>query len=173
METLSSLDSMYKEKDMYRIGFSEDIHPVDKSRKLVLGGIEIPAPFGLHGHSDADVVLHAVAESILGALALGDLGTHFPDTDPKYKGIASKILLEEVVKMMDKEGYQINNIDVQIAAKEPKLSSYILPMRQCIAKLLHTDLNNVSLKAMSFNKVGPIGNLEAIKSQAIVLLIKK
>lgn len=158
---------------MYRIGFSEDIHPVDKSRKLVLAGIEIPADFGLFGHSDADVVTHAVAESILGALALGDLGTYFPDTDEKYKGISSIILLKEVVKMMEKEGYVINNIDVQVALKAPKLSPYILKMRQNIAEALKTDIKNVSIKAMSFNKVGPIGNLEAIKAQSIVMLIKK
>lgn len=158
---------------MYRIGFSEDIHPVDKNRDLVLAGIKIPAEFGLFGHSDADVICHAVAESILGALALGDLGSHFPDNDEKYKGISSLILLDKVVEMMENEGYQINNIDIQVALKAPKLSPYILKMRESIAKHLKTDLKNVSIKAMSFNKIGPIGNLEAIKSQSIVMLIKK
>ena len=158
---------------MYRIGFSEDIHPIKKDRKLVLGGIEIPSEFGLDGHSDADVVLHAVAESILGALALGDLGKHFPDNDPKYEGISSILLLEEVVKMMEKEGYKINNIDVQVALKAPKLSPYILKMREKVASILKTNIDNVSIKAMSFNKVGPIGNLEAAKAQSIVMLIKK
>ena len=157
---------------MYRIGFSEDIHPVVNGRKLVLGGVEIPSSFGLDGHSDADVVLHSACESIFGALALGDLGTHFPDSDPKYKGIASSLLVNEVVKMMEKEGYKVGNIDIQIACASPKLAPHVLAMRKNIASLLKTDLNNVSVKAMSFNKVGAIGKGEAIRSQAVVLLIK-
>ena len=158
---------------MYRIGFSEDIHPVVNGRKLVLGGVVIPATFGLDGHSDADVVLHSVTESILGALALGDLGTHFPDSDPKYKGIASSILLKEVVDMMEKAGYQIGNVDIQVACASPRLAPHILAMRKNIASLLKTELNNVSVKAMSFNRVGAIGKGEAIRSQAITLLIRK
>lgn len=157
---------------MYRIGFSEDIHPVVNGRKLVLGGVEIPSSFGLDGHSDADVVLHSACESILGALALGDLGTHFPDSDPKYKGIASSLLVKEVVKMMEKEGYKVGNIDIQVACASPKLAPHVLAMRKNIASLLKTDLNNVSVKAMSFNKVGAIGKGEAIRSQAVVLLLK-
>ena len=158
---------------MYRIGFSEDIHPVVNGRKLVLGGVAIDSPFGLDGHSDADVVTHSVAESILGALALGDLGKHFPDNDPKYKGISSIILLEEVVKMMDKEGYKINNLDVQVACASPKLAPYIDLMREKLAETLKTSKENVSIKAMSFNKVGAIGRGEAIRSQSIVMLINK
>ena len=158
---------------MYRIGFSEDIHPVASGRKLVLGGVNIPADFGLDGHSDADVVTHSVAEAILGALALGDLGDHFPDTDPKYKGISSILLLEEVVKLMGNEGYKINNVDIQIAAAKPKLATYKLAMRENLAKALKTDIKNVSVKAMSFNKVGTIGKGEAIRSQAIVMLENK
>ena len=158
---------------MYRIGFSEDIHPTKVGRKLVLGGIEIESDFGLYGHSDADVVAHSVAESILGALALGDLGTYFPDNDPKYKDISSFLLLEEVVKMMFEKGYQINNLDIQIACAKPKLAPYVLKMRENIAKVLNTSIENVSIKAMSFNKVGAIGRGEAIRSQAIVMLIEK
>ena len=158
---------------MYRIGFSEDIHPTKVGRKLVLGGIEIESDFGLDGHSDADVVAHSVAESILGALALGDLGTHFPDNDPKYKDISSFLLLEEVVKMMFEKGYQINNLDIQIACAKPKLAPYVLKMRENISKVLNTSIENVSIKAMSFNKVGAIGRGEAIRSQAIVMLIEK
>ena len=158
---------------MYRIGFSEDIHPTKVGRKLVLGGIEIESDFGLDGHSDADVVAHSVAESILGALTLGDLGTHFPDNDPKYKDISSFLLLEEVVKMMFEKGYQINNIDIQIACAKPKLAPYVLKMRENISKVLNTSIENVSIKAMSFNKVGAIGRGEAIRSQAIVMLIEK
>ena len=158
---------------MYRIGFSEDIHPVKEGRKLVLGGVEIPSSFGLDGHSDADVVLHSVSEAILGALALGDLGTHFPDNDEKYKGISSLILLREVVSMMEKEGYEINNLDIQVACAKPKLAPYVMEMRKVISNALKTDIKNVSIKAMSFNKVGAIGRGEAIRSQCIVMLLKK
>ncbi|MDY6363121.1 MAG: 2-C-methyl-D-erythritol 2,4-cyclodiphosphate synthase [Bacilli bacterium] len=157
---------------MYRIGFSEDIHPVKKGRKLVLGGVEIPNADGLDGHSDADVVLHAVCESILGALALGDLGKHFPDTDPQYKDISSVVLLEHVYTLMKKEGAKIGNIDIQVAASKPKLAPYLPKMRKLISQKLHTRLNNVSIKAMSFNSVGPIGEGKAIKAQVIVLLDK-
>lgn len=157
---------------MYRIGFSEDIHPVKKGRKLVLGGVEIPGADGLDGHSDADVILHAVCEAILGALALGDLGKHFPDTDQKYKGISSVLLLEHVYSLMKKEGAKIGNIDIQVACAKPKLAPYLPHMRKLISQKLHTRLNNVSIKAMTFNTVGPIGEGKAIKAQAIVLLDK-
>lgn len=158
---------------MYRIGFSEDIHPLVKGRKLVLGGVEIPFDLGCDGHSDGDVVIHTVAESILGALALGDLGTFFPDNDPKYKGIDSTLLLKEVVKLMVEKGYEINNIDIQVAISKPKLANYKQIMREKIATLLLTDIENVSVKAMSFNKVGPIGNNEAAMAQSSVLLRSK
>lgn len=158
---------------MYRIGFSEDIHPVVNGRKLVLGGVQIDSPFGLDGHSDADVLTHSLAEAILGALALGDLGKHFPDNDPKYKDISSILLLEEVVKMMLNKGYQINNVDIQVACAKPKLAPYIDLMRENLSKVLQTSIDNVSIKAMSFNKVGAIGRGEAIRSQTIVMLIKK
>ncbi len=157
---------------MYRIGFSEDIHPVKKGRKLVLGGVEIPGADGLDGHSDADVILHATCEAILGALALGDLGKHFPDTDPKYQGISSVVLLEHVYSLMKKEGAKVNNMDIQVACAKPKLAPYLPKMRKVISQKLHTRLNNVSIKAMSFNRVGPIGEGKAIKAQAIVLLDK-
>ena len=158
---------------MYRIGFSEDIHPFKENRKLYLGGIYFENEMGLDGHSDADVVLHSVAEAILGALNLGDLGDHFPDNDPKYKDISSSLLVKEVVSLMDKEGYEINNIDVQIAAKRPRLSDKKNLIKENIAKLLKTDIKNVSIKAMSNNNVGPIGKGEAIKSSTIVLLKRK
>ena len=157
---------------MLRIGFSEDIHKKEEGRKLVLAGVEFPGEVGLKGHSDADVVCHAVAESILGALALGDLGTHFPDNDPKYKGISSLIILNEVVKMMKNAGMKISNIDIQVCCKSPKLSSHILKMRETLAKHLETSVSNVSVKAASYNGVGPIGNGEAIKASSYVLLEK-
>jgi len=157
---------------MLRIGFSEDIHKKEEGRKLVLAGVEFPGEKGLMGHSDADVVTHAVAESILGALALGDLGKHFPDNDPKYEGISSLILLDHVVGLMEKEGFHVSNIDVQVACKSPKLQDRILVMRETLAKHLKTDVKNVSVKACSYNGVGPIGNGEAIKASSYVLLEK-
>ena len=157
---------------MLRIGFSEDIHQKQEGRKLVLAGIEFPGEVGLAGHSDADVVTHAVAESILGALALGDLGTHFPDNDSKYKGISSLLLLDRVVLLMEQKGFRVSNIDVQVACKSPKLAEKILEMRKSLASHLKTNLENVSVKACSYNGVGPIGNGEAIKASAYVALEK-
>ena len=157
---------------MLRVGFSEDIHKKQEGRKLVLAGIEFPGEVGLAGHSDADVVTHAVAESILGALALGDLGTHFPDNDPKYKGISSLLLLDEVVLLMEQKGFRVSNIDVQVACKSPKLAKKILEMRKSLASHLKTGLENVSIKACTYNGVGPIGNGEAIKASAYVALEK-
>lgn len=157
---------------MFRIGFSEDIHQKMQGRTLVLAGIVFPNEVGLTGHSDADVVTHAVAESILGALALGDLGKHFPDNDPKYEGISSLLLLDEVVKMMKNKEYHINNIDIQVSLKSPKLSSHINEMRLMLAKHLDTDVENVSIKACSYNNVGPIGEGKAIKASSYVMLEK-
>ena len=158
---------------MFRIGFSEDIHPFKKGRKLFLGGIEIKGEEGLDGHSDADVVLHAVAEAILGAMTYGDLGTLFPDTDPKYKDISSVKLLEEVVEIMHKEGFKINNVDIQVATVHPHLKEYVLPMREKIAEILDTRPINVSIKAMTYNGIGPLGEGKACKAQAIVMLKHK
>lgn len=157
---------------MLRIGFSEDLHKKATGRKLVLAGVEFPGEVGLMGHSDADVVCHAVAESILGALALGDLGAHFPDNDPQYKDISSLILLDRVVELMQKEGFRVSNIDVQIGCASPKLSNKILEMRKSLALHLKTSISNVSIKACSYNEVGPIGNNEAIKASSYVLLEK-
>ena len=157
---------------MFRIGFSEDIHKKEEGRKLVLAGVEFPGEVGLAGHSDADVVTHAVAESILGALALGDLGTHFPDNDPKYKGISSLFLLDNVIGLMEKEGFKVSNIDVQVACKSPKLSGKIGEMRTTLAKHLKVEISQVSVKACSYNEVGPIGKGEAIKASSYVLLEK-
>lgn len=157
---------------MFRIGFSEDIHKKEEGRKLVLAGITFPGEVGLIGHSDADVVCHAVAESILGALALGDLGTYFPDNDPKFEGISSLVLLDQVVTMMFDKGFRISNIDIQIACKSPKLADKIFEMRNSLASHLKTDVSNISIKACSYNKVGPIGSGEAIKASSYVLLEK-
>ena len=158
---------------MYRIGQSTDIHQLVENRKLILGGVEIPSDKGLLGHSDADVLLHAIAEAILGALALNDLGTMFPDSDEKYKGISSLILLEEVYKVMDQKGYQINNVDSLIIIERPKLRNYIDQMKQNIAKVLHTGVNNINVKATCSEKMSFVGEGKGAVAQAIVMLKQK
>ena len=156
-----------------RIGYASDIHRLVEGRKLILAGVVVPAPFGEIAHSDGDVVFHAVGESILGALALGDLGKHFPDTDPQYKDIDSSILIKRIAEMMKERNYVINNIDISITLERPKLKDYILKMRENLANLLETDINNVSVKAGTNEKIGPLGNAEAVKAEAIVLLKEK
>lgn len=158
---------------MYRIGHSIDIHRLVKDRKLILGGIEIPYELGLLGHSDADALLHAVTESIIGALALGDIGKFFPDNDPKYKNIDSKILTSEIVNIMEEKGYEVNNLDCLLIMEKPKMRPYIDSIRESIAKLLHTDINNINVKATTNEKLGEIGKGEAIQAHAIIMLRKK
>ena len=156
-----------------RIGFASDIHRLVEGRKLVLAGVVVPAPFGELAHSDGDVVFHAVGESILGALALGDLGTHFPDNDDQYKNIDSAILINKIVEMMKNQGYEINNIDVSITLEKPKLKDFIFDMRKNLAKLLDTSISNVSIKAGTNEKLDALGKGEAVKAEAIVLLKEK
>lgn len=156
-----------------RIGQSIDIHQLVENRDLILGGVKIPYEKGLLGHSDADVLVHAIAEAILGALALGDLGTHFPDNDPKYKDISSLILLEEVYKMMIANNYIIGNVDATILIEEPKLAPYKKQMQQNIANILHCDINQVNIKATRGEKLGFVGNKEGVIAQAVVLLEEK
>ena len=156
-----------------RIGFASDIHQLVENRKLILGGVVIPSPVGEKAHSDGDVVYHALAESILGALALGDLGKHFPDNDDKYLNIDSSLIVKEVVKMMDELGYKVNNIDISITLEKPKLRDRIDEMRSNIANLLNTDIKNVSVKAATHEKIGPLGRGEAVKAESIVMLIEK
>lgn len=157
---------------LYKIGHSYDIHQTDVSRKLYLGGLEIKADKGLIGHSDADVLLHAVAESILGALGMGDLGTIYPDTDPKNKDLDSKVIVGYVVAKMKQEGYVVSNIDATVFLETPKLSPYILDIRQSVAKLLDTDFTNVNIKAATNEKLDAIGEERAIAASATVLLKK-
>lgn len=156
-----------------RIGQSIDIHQLVENRDLILGGVKIPYEKGLLGHSDADVLVHAIAEAIIGALALGDLGTHFPDNDPKYKDISSLILLEEVYKMMIANNYIIGNVDATILIEEPKLAPYKKQMQQNIADILHCDINQVNIKATRGEKLGFVGNKEGVIAQAVVLLEEK
>jgi len=155
---------------MMRIGFASDIHRLVEGRKLMLSGIHIPAPFGELAHSDGDVVFHAVAESIIGALALGDLGSHFPDTDDRYKDMDSSLIVKQIVSLMKEKGYVINNIDVSITLEKPKLRPYIDEMVINLANLLETAKENVSIKAGTNEKLDEIGQGKAVKAEAIVLL---
>ncbi len=156
-----------------RIGHSFDLHQLKEDRKLILGGIEIEHEKGLVGHSDADVLLHAISEAMLGALALGDLGTHFPDTDDRYKNISSMILLQNVYQKIKHAGYIINNIDATIYAQTPKLSSYINKMRENIASKLSIKLEDLSIKATTYEHMDAIGNEKAMAAEAVVLLKKE
>ena len=158
---------------MFRIGHSVDIHRLVENRKLMLGGIEIPYELGLLGHSDADVLLHAISEAIIGAIALGDLGTFFPDNDPKYKNIDSKILTKEIVNIMENKGYEVNNLDCLLILEKPKMRPHIDNIRKSISELLHTDIDNVNVKATTNEKMGEIGRGEAIQAHAVILLRKK
>lgn len=153
-----------------RIGQSIDIHQLVEGRKLILGGVEIPYEKGLKGHSDADVLLHAIIESIIGALGEGDIGKHFPDTDDRYKGISSMILLEETYKLMNEKGYKIGNVDAVIMTEQPKMAPHIPTMRNNIAKALHCDVTQINVKATRGEKLGFVGRGEGIVSQAVCLL---
>lgn len=153
-----------------RIGLGFDVHRFAAGRKLMLGGVEIASERGLLGHSDADVVLHAVMDALLGALALGDIGMHFPDTDPAYQGADSGQLTREVVRMVRAEGYQIGNVDIMILAEAPKIAPYTLEMRQCMADLLDCTVHQVSVKATTMEKMGFVGRKEGIAAQAVALL---
>ena len=153
-----------------RIGQSTDIHQLVEGRKLILGGVEIEHTKGLLGHSDADALLHAVSEAILGALALGDLGHHFPDTDERWKGVSSLVILEKVCEMMEERGYHIGNVDSLVLIERPTMASHIEKMRKNIANALHTDVDNISVKATRGEKMGFVGREEGVLAQAVVLL---
>ena len=157
----------------YRVGFSKDIHRLAEKRKLIIAGVVVPFEKGELAHSDGDVVYHAIAESILGALALGDLGTHFPDSSDETKDMDSAVIVSKVVEMMEKHGYRINNIDVFISLEQPKLKSYISQMRNNVTKLLHTDLSNISIKAGTNEGLDDVGHGLAIRVDAVVLLNEK
>ena len=156
-----------------RVGFGYDVHQLTPNRKLILGGVEIPHSLGLLGHSDADVLVHSIMDALLGALALGDIGKHFPDTDSQYKNIDSMLLLEKVKEIISAEGYQVGNIDCTLCAQKPKLLPYIETMRQNIAKVLGTDVKNISVKATTTEKLGFVGKEEGISSYAVCLLQQK
>lgn len=156
-----------------RIGQSTDIHRLVEGRKLILGGVEIESDLGLLGHSDADALTHAVAEAVLGALALGDLGHWFPDTDPKWEGCDSQVILRETARMMDEKGYRIGNVDALIMIEKPKMAPHIEKMRANIAASLNCDVSRVSIKATRGEGLGFVGRREGVQAFAAVLLEEK
>lgn len=153
-----------------RIGTGYDVHAFAEGRKLIVGGVEIPHEKGLLGHSDADVLLHAISDALLGALALGDIGKHFPDTDPAFKGADSRLLLKHVYKLIKEKGYELCNLDTTVAMQRPKLAPYILQMREVIAGLLECSIDQVSVKATTTEKMGFVGRQEGAEASATVLL---
>lgn len=155
-----------------KIGMGFDVHELVFGRDLILGGVKIDYEKGLLGHSDADVLVHSINDAIIGALALGDIGKLFPDTDPKYKGISSLLMTKEVVRLMKNKGYKIVNIDSIISIQNPKISPYILDMRKNIAKVLEIEIENVSVKATTTEHLGFEGREEGVSSRAIVLIEK-
>jgi 2-C-methyl-D-erythritol 2,4-cyclodiphosphate synthase len=155
-----------------RIGYGYDVHRFEEGGPLILGGIEIPFKKSLSGHSDADVLLHAITDAILGACALGDLGKHFPDTSANYKDIDSKMLLRDAVALVEKKDFRVGNIDATVVAEEPRLASYIDEMRQVVAKDLKVGIDQVSVKATTSEGLGFEGNCEGISARAVVLLVE-
>ncbi|HYP25515.1 MAG TPA: 2-C-methyl-D-erythritol 2,4-cyclodiphosphate synthase [Blastocatellia bacterium] len=153
-----------------RVGIGYDLHRLVEGRKLVLGGVEIPFDKGLLGHSDSDVLTHAICDALLGAASLGDIGSHFPDTDPRYRGASSLDLLSAVVDLISGRGLTISNVDAIIIAERPKLAPHILPMRERLADVLGVELNRVSIKAKTNEGLDSIGRGEAMAAQAVALL---
>lgn len=153
-----------------RIGHGYDVHKFDKNRKLILGGVEVPYELGLLGHSDADVLVHAIMDSLLGAAALGDIGKRFPDTDETYKGADSILLLKEVCRVLAEKGYKVLNIDSTVIAQKPKLKDYIDEMRKNISMACGIDISCVSVKATTEEKLGFTGRLEGISAHSVCLI---
>ena len=158
---------------MIRVGLGYDVHKLVEGRDLILGGVNIPWELGLLGHSDADVVVHAIMDALLGAAALRDIGRHFPDTDPQYKGISSILLLQKVGELLEEKGYEIVNIDATIIAQKPKLLPYIDTMIENVANTLHLSVDQVNIKAATEEGLGFTGTLQGISSQAICAISKK
>lgn len=158
---------------MYRIGNGYDVHRLQAGQKLRLGGIEIPSDCEIIAHSDGDIVIHALMDAILGALGEDDIGKHFPDTDPKYKGADSCLLLQEVLNIMERKGYQIVNVDITVVLEKPKLRLYIPKMKAVLAKLLSVDESRVNIKASTNEKMGFVGRSEGIACYSVSLLSRK
>ncbi len=156
-----------------RIGHGYDVHRFEKGLKLVLCGAEIPYEYGLKGHSDADVAVHALMDALLGAAAMGDIGKHFPPSDPEYRGISSMELLRRVKRSLSDNGFEIGNVDVTVVAEKPKIAAYIMLMRENLAEVLNTDIRNVSVKATTEEGLGFTGALLGIAAHAVVLINEK
>lgn len=156
-----------------RIGTGYDIHRLVEGRKLVLGGVEIPFEKGLLGHSDSDVLTHAICDALLGAAALGDIGTHFPDNDPRWAGASSLEFLSRVVEMLTEKGYRVHNVDATVMAERPKLRPYVEAIRERLASVLQIDPDSVNIKAKTNEGLESVGRGEAIAAQAVVLLITR
>jgi 2-C-methyl-D-erythritol 2,4-cyclodiphosphate synthase len=156
-----------------RTGIGFDVHAFEKGRKLILGGIEIPFDKGLSGHSDADVVLHAITDALLGSLALGDIGIHFPNTDEKYKNAESLIFVKKAKELVEEKGYEISNVDVAVVLEKPKISPHILKIRGNISKILSLSVDRISIKATTSEKLGFVGREEGAFAYAVATVVKK
>ena len=154
----------------FRIGHGYDVHKLEEGKKFIIGGIEIDHDKGAVGHSDADVVIHVICDALLGALSLGDIGKHFPDTDNKYKGIDSKILLQKVMKLVKEEKYQISNVDVTILLQKPKLRNYIDSMRDTLSNIMEINKSQISVKATTTEGLGFVGREEGVASHCVCIL---
>lgn len=157
----------------FRTGFGFDVHAFAEGRKLIIGGVEIPFDKGLEGHSDADVLLHAICDAMLGALALGDIGLHFPNTDELFKDADSALLLKQVNELINSKGYELGNLDCVLAIEKPKISPYVDQIRTRISEILNTDIDQISIKATTTEKLGFVGRTEGVVSFSTVLLMKK
>ncbi len=156
-----------------RVGHGFDVHGLVAGRKLIIGGVEIPYHLGLAGHSDADVLLHAICDALLGAAALGDIGIHFPDSDPRYKGADSRELLREVARLVGESGYRVSNVDATVIAQAPRLAPYIAAMRDNIAADLHLPLDGINVKATTTERLGFTGRGEGIAAEAVCLVRRR
>jgi 2-C-methyl-D-erythritol 2,4-cyclodiphosphate synthase len=156
-----------------RIGIGYDVHRLVHGRPLILGGVRIDSEWGLEGHSDADALLHAISDALLGALALGDLGQYFPDSDPRYRGIASAKLLEKVIQMVHTQAYRLHNLDAVVIAQRPRLASHIPAIRRSLTDLLSTDFGSISVKAKTAESLGALGRGEGIAVHAVCLIAPK
>jgi 2-C-methyl-D-erythritol 2,4-cyclodiphosphate synthase len=155
-----------------RTGLGWDVHRTGPGRRLMIGGLDIPCEFGLEGHSDADVLLHAITDALLGAAALGDIGIHFPDTDPRWKGQDSAKFLEHAILMVEEQGYRLVNVDTTVILERPKLKDFRQPMRERVASLLKLELDRVSVKFKTAEKVGPVGEGRSAEAQAVVTIAR-
>lgn len=156
----------------FRVGLGWDTHRLKEGRPLILGGVEVPADLGLDGHSDADILLHAITDALLGALALGDIGMHFPDTDPEWKGADSRRFLAHAHALIAQQGYRIANLDTTVILQKPKLKDFRTPIRENVAEILGLPVEQVSVKFKTAERVGPVGERLSAEAQAVVLLVR-